>query len=1368
MPTYVVKDPESGLTVRLTGESPPTETELEDIFSTLSQKQPEAPSRLEAVEDKARSIADKAMADPYGTALKGLGLTPVVWPLAKALQADQLIPPVKLPVVGEEGTFTRGVSKVASGLVEGAQTPEGIGVLAASQIPGAQLVVGPVMAAAAAKEAASKAGEFSVTGSRETLGEALATGTLALGAGLLGVRDFRKVHTPSETPAIPPIIKEKAPATAAVLERTVIENAESLRTGEGPLPVERTVSKGVEKTRGDVVERTPPVQPESLAKGAEAEVTKLPTEQEFWVEFTKHTGGTDQLGPFPSAIVAEKVAARWKENDPRTGKAGYPDSKVITKNKPVPPATEQAPVSPTPTAAAVSEAKTPGVTAPEMPPAIREATIQGQIQQGGSPTSIKNAVMNAERVARGLEPISTAVRRDFGTVWDDAMRLIDQDPAIQDRLVSELKAKPRALTGDTEVALLTHRRVEIKNEVSKAGRELTKAVDEGRLDEVPAINEKVAFWSDKLNELDSVTEAVGTEQGRGLRARKMMVNEDFTLAELINTKRTAKGGAKLTQEETLELQRMADEYAALEKRAAEKDARISELEADKALAEMQASTKASSAVIQVAEKIVTALEKQADLARKRLAGKFMTPSPQDMLDAAIIGASHIGRLGLDFAKWSEKMIEDLGPRIRPYLQEIYESSQKHLDSIAGKMGGRKSDQAKERIKSPVTPETISAKIRKESAEKPLDAFGREIQKLARYFVEQGVKTRDELVSKVHEVLVDVFPEITKSETRDAISGYGKVKLLTKDEISVTLRDLKGQMQQIAKLEDMEAGQAPRKTGIERRSPSDEERRLIKRVNEKKKEGGFTVTDPETQLRSALQAIKTRLENQIKDLEHQIETKQKIVKTKRTPPSDAETNTLRSRRDELKEQFDEMFPPEPLTEAQRLAKWKQNTLRNISKYEKRIAEGDYAPRKRTKPTLDEEAIDIAYKQDAIRQKFFEGVLKDKMAQRYITQRIVDFMRELINFQRALRTSLDFSAVLRQGGFIVFGHWFRGAKSVPAMLRAFRSKEAQFRTEYEIKHRPNYAKYKEAGLELSEIGSASLTKMEEAYMSRWADKVPIVAGSQRSYVTFLNKLRADSFDAGVKTLSLDGKNFDPIQARIWANYVNTATGRGRLGVNDNMAVGMNTLFFAPKYVLSRFQLAVGHPIWYGLISGKAPLRGTMKVRGLIALEYLRALMGLSTVYALGSLAGADIELDPRSSDFMKLRFGNTRVDPLFGLQQVIVLTSRVGKGEIKTSSGKIVPIRGDKVPYGGSTVPTVVGRFGRSKLSPLFSTAFDAAAGENVVGEKVTPASTLSALVIPLSADDLLETMEEQGIPKGLALYLLSIGGMGLQTYDRYKK
>jgi hypothetical protein len=157
------------------------------------------------------------------------------------------------------------------------------------------------------------------------------------------------------------------------------------------------------------------------------------------------------------------------------------------------------------------------------------------------------------------------------------------------------------------------------------------------------------------------------------------------------------------------------------------------------------------------------------------------------------------------------------------------------------------------------------------------------------------------------------------------------------------------------------------------------------------------------------------------------------------------------------------------------------------------------------------------------------------------------------------------------------------------------------------------------------------------------------------------------------------------------------------------------------------------------------------------------GLSVIYGLGMLAGATVEEDPRSSDFGKLKFGNTRVDPMMGLSQNTVLSSRVASGESKSLSGKVKNIRG-VVPYGGQTTFDVLSTFARSKLAPVPGTAVDIVTGKNVVGEKTTPASALANLAVPLSFRDIADIMQEQGIAKGTAIEMLSILGMGVQNFQ----
>jgi hypothetical protein len=214
-----------------------------------------------------------------------------------------------------------------------------------------------------------------------------------------------------------------------------------------------------------------------------------------------------------------------------------------------------------------------------------------------------------------------------------------------------------------------------------------------------------------------------------------------------------------------------------------------------------------------------------------------------------------------------------------------------------------------------------------------------IDRLAKGFIRNGITKRDDLVSAVHKELFAIDPSITIRETKDAISGYGKYRRLSKEEVDATLRDIKGQLQQLAKLEDMEKGKAPLKTGGERRTPSNEERQLIQQVNEAKKKGGYIVIDPEKQLKTVLDTIKTRLKNRIADLKKQIETRQKIVKTKTEQPTDAEVVRLTSERDVLQKEFDEIFGRKKLTQEQKLNMATKAMERSITELERRIKEKD---------------------------------------------------------------------------------------------------------------------------------------------------------------------------------------------------------------------------------------------------------------------------------------------------------------------------------------------------------------------------------------------------------------------------------------------
>uniref|UniRef100_A0A6H1Z6W2 Putative von Willebrand domain containing protein n=1 Tax=viral metagenome TaxID=1070528 RepID=A0A6H1Z6W2_9ZZZZ len=448
----------------------------------------------------------------------------------------------------------------------------------------------------------------------------------------------------------------------------------------------------------------------------------------------------------------------------------------------------------------------------------------------------------------------------------------------------------------------------------------------------------------------------------------------------------------------------------------------------------------------------------------------------------------------------------------------------------------------------------------------------------------------------------------------------------------------------------------------------------------------------------------------------------------------------------------------------LKSFKTRTANRIKELEAKLESGDFTTAPKKKTTLDAEAMNLQFQRDKVIKKYHEAVYMDQVKNRTLPQKIVAGVAEAMNLSRAIKTSFDLSASLRQGGLLHFGDPRLIVNSTKGMLEALKSEKGQYAVEKAIQERPNYPLYKEGKLFLSEHG-VKLSEMEENYMSRHADKIPGVGASQRAYIATLNVLRADKFDQLVANLSRTEKP-TPVELKAIGTFVNEFTGRGSVKGSENALVGMNTIFFAPRYVLSRFQVLAGHPMW----------GGTARTRVLFAKEYAKTLTGIGVVLGMGLAAGGTIETDPRSSDVGKIRFGKTRIDPFAGLSQTTAFVGKESLGASKSPQGKINPLRENyvygvhnpKISYGGDNSASVIGRFLRSKLSPVVGTVVTQLAGEDVVGNKVTAKDIPEQLLAPISFNDIYATMKFQGVPAGTALGILSLWGMGIQSYDTKKK
>ena len=142
-----------------------------------------------------------------------------------------------------------------------------------------------------------------------------------------------------------------------------------------------------------------------------------------------------------------------------------------TEKQPTTPTTE--PITEQPTTQAVEQ--TEGQTIVGMGGAVKGEFTPPVSQQ----TSIKNAAVDRDRIARGEKPMMAPLAKSDPELWSQAMNIIDNNRVTADKLIARFQANPFIPT-DVETTVLLHRRTDLKNEWAKLQREYNLAEKEGR------------------------------------------------------------------------------------------------------------------------------------------------------------------------------------------------------------------------------------------------------------------------------------------------------------------------------------------------------------------------------------------------------------------------------------------------------------------------------------------------------------------------------------------------------------------------------------------------------------------------------------------------------------------------------------------------------------------------------------------------------------------------------------------------------------------------------------------------------------------------------------------------------------------------
>ncbi len=409
------------------------------------------------------------------------------------------------------------------------------------------------------------------------------------------------------------------------------------------------------------------------------------------------------------------------------------------------------------------------------------------------------------------------------------------------------------------------------------------------------------------------------------------------------------------------------------------------------------------------------------------------------------------------------------------------------------------------------------------------------------------------------------------------------------------------------------------------------------------------------------------------------------------------------------------------------------------------------------------------QRLLRSVFGDIATKDMVGSVGDWKWLTDRGLNVIGVPRTLLASLDMSAPLRQG--LVFGvtHPVLWGRNFPKMIKSWGSTAIYDEIQREILSRSNFDLYQRMRVPFTDLRN-SVEKREEQFMSSYAEtitggKYSFVRASNRSYVAFLNKSRADYADWLVEQvkhyhpeLDLDSPEADKLLEQM-GRVIGNATGRGTVKHFEEAMPLINQLFFAPRLFKSRLDvLAYPATMW--------------KMDPLVrreAFKQLAALVGtVGGVLTLAKLAGARVTQDPTSADWAKIRIGNTRFDIAAGFQQPVRLLAQVSQGKITSSTtGKTISLNAAG-QYGKLTKRDIIQRFGETKLSPPVSFLNDYFRGSDFTGQPFEIKNALYQRLTPLLAQDAYDFYKQGDTTAGniaavTALYGVGFWGVGAQTY-----
>lgn len=271
---------------------------------------------------------------------------------------------------------------------------------------------------------------------------------------------------------------------------------------------------------------------------------------------------------------------------------------------------------------------------------------------------------------------------------------------------------------------------------------------------------------------------------------------------------------------------------------------------------------------------------------------------------------------------------------------------------------------------------------------------------------------------------------------------------------------------------------------------------------------------------------------------------------------------------------------------------------------------------------------------------------------------------------------------------------------------------------------------------------IPKAEEQFPTTLPEKIPVIgrafSASEAAFTNSAIRARINTFDKIYKIAKEQGIDVTKKEfIQDLGTLINSVTGRGNLGKMGEGGL-IKLLLWAPKLLKGNWDVLTAHTGGAGLktaFARKQARLNLIKITGVTS----------GIVAVINALYPNSVETDPRSSDFLKIRVGNTRFDLTGGKGSLITLLARLMTMSSKSATTGIIKEL-NTGQWGDTSMFDVGIDFLKNKTAPFPRAAISVLEGKTFDMEKPTVAGFIGALATPISIKNFIKTHYGDTYPK----------------------